>query len=189
MRPRNDRRDVDQHAALVTQQPADGPVAREPRNRLHATVLGGDLGGCVAERNDQLLWNIEAGKLLVQRGIEHVVDERGVGRQIGCIGVDAVGEFLLIRVGHLRGQPVRVALGKLRLQRIVPGVAHGRSEEWRDAEPLRVGPQSLGEGLGAGKTRIDVAGICQRRESIYHGRVADLLAEQGEIGRIGEGHI
>ena len=93
------------------------------------------------------------------------------------------------RVGNLSGQAMRVALGDLNLQRIVPGVAHRRSQERRDAEPLRVGPQGLGESLAGGEAGIDVAGICQQGEFRDHGRVADRGVEQGVIGRIREGHI
>jgi hypothetical protein len=38
---------------------------------------------------------------------------------------------------------VRITLGQLHLKRIVPGVAERRSEEGRNADPLRMGPQSL----------------------------------------------
>ena len=56
-------------------------------------------------------------------------------------------------------------LGRLDLERVVPGIPIRGTLERRDAVPLWIRAQCLEKGLGGWEPRVDVIGICKVRET------------------------
>src|SRR5262249_36318403 len=78
------------------------------------------------------------------------------------------------------GQP----LDNFRLQRVIPGITQGWTQEWGHAIPLRMRPQRLVQWLIRWESRINAVGICQAREPRDHLRRINWQRQKRTVARI-----